>query len=102
MLLCCLSHIGSFILHLFIFLLLSAFSIGSSGDSTARIWTIPDGPCGSSMQISPPNVYVLKHFRGRTNEKSKDVTTLDWSVSSSHTVIEWLIINLIQNFELKL
>ncbi|XP_010906242.1 WD40 repeat-containing protein HOS15 [Elaeis guineensis] len=50
-----------------------------SGDSTARIWTIPDGPCGSSMQISPPNVHVLKHFKGRTNEKSKDVTTLDWN-----------------------
>ncbi|XP_008780930.1 WD40 repeat-containing protein HOS15-like [Phoenix dactylifera] len=50
-----------------------------SGDSTARIWTIPNGPCGSSMQVSPPNVYVLKHFKGRTNEKSKDVTTLDWN-----------------------
>ena len=24
---------------------------------------------------------VLKHFRGRTNEKNKDVTTLDWNVS---------------------
>jgi hypothetical protein len=23
----------------------------------------------------------LKHFKGRTNEKSKDVTTLDWNVS---------------------
>ncbi|XP_038971681.1 WD40 repeat-containing protein HOS15-like isoform X2 [Phoenix dactylifera] len=50
-----------------------------SGDSTARIWTISDGPCGSNMQISPPNVHVLKHFEDRTNEKSKDVTTLDWN-----------------------
>ncbi|EES11818.1 WD40 repeat-containing protein HOS15 isoform X1 [Sorghum bicolor] len=50
-----------------------------SGDSTARIWTIPDGPCGSNMQSSPPGVHVLKHFKGRTNEKSKDVTTLDWN-----------------------
>jgi hypothetical protein len=25
---------------------------------------------------------VLKHVRGKTNEKSKDVTTLDWNVSS--------------------
>lgn len=25
---------------------------------------------------------VLKHVKGRTNEKSKDVTTLDWNVSS--------------------
>ncbi|KAM0937803.1 putative transcription factor WD40-like family [Dioscorea sansibarensis] len=50
-----------------------------SGDSTARIWTIPDGPCGPNSQITPQNVQVLKHFRGRTNEKSKDVTTLDWN-----------------------
>nr|BAC84349.1 putative WD-40 repeat protein family [Oryza sativa Japonica Group]BAD30810.1 WD-40 repeat protein-like [Oryza sativa Japonica Group] len=52
---------------------------GWSGDSTARIWTIPDGPCGSITQSSPPGVHVLKHFKGRTNEKSKDVTTLDWN-----------------------
>ncbi|KAG8080821.1 hypothetical protein GUJ93_ZPchr0007g5339 [Zizania palustris] len=50
-----------------------------SGDSTARIWTIPDGPCGSLTQSCPPGVHVLKHFKGRTNEKSKDVTTLDWN-----------------------
>nr|CAD1827598.1 unnamed protein product [Ananas comosus var. bracteatus] len=50
-----------------------------SGDSTARIWTIPDGPCGSSVQAFPPTAHVLKHFKGRTNEKSKDVTTLDWN-----------------------
>uniref|UniRef100_A0ACD5XVF4 Uncharacterized protein n=1 Tax=Avena sativa TaxID=4498 RepID=A0ACD5XVF4_AVESA len=49
-----------------------------SGDSTARIWTIPDGPCGS-IQPSPASVHVLKNFKGRTNEKSKDVTTLDWN-----------------------
>ncbi|KAM3385624.1 hypothetical protein ACQJBY_009428 [Aegilops geniculata] len=49
-----------------------------SGDSTARIWTIPDGPCGS-IQSSPASGHVLKHFKGRTNEKSKDVTTLDWN-----------------------
>ncbi|VFQ90121.1 unnamed protein product [Cuscuta campestris] len=49
-----------------------------SGDSTARIWTIVDGPCSSRMQ-SEPNAVVLKHFKGRTNEKSKDVTTLDWN-----------------------
>ncbi|XP_062184141.1 WD40 repeat-containing protein HOS15-like [Phragmites australis] len=54
-----------------------------SGDSTARIWTIPDGPCGSIMQSSPPGVHVLKHFKGRTNEKSKDVTTLDWNGEGS-------------------
>ncbi|XP_062158453.1 WD40 repeat-containing protein HOS15-like [Alnus glutinosa] len=50
-----------------------------SGDSSARIWTIADGPSSSSAQNGPTNVVVLKHFRGRTNEKSKDVTTLDWN-----------------------
>lgn len=48
-----------------------------SGDSTARIWTLADGP--SSSQNGPSSVVVLKHFKGRTNEKSKDVTTLDWN-----------------------
>ncbi|XP_016507207.1 WD40 repeat-containing protein HOS15 isoform X1 [Nicotiana tabacum] len=50
-----------------------------SGDSTARIWTIGDGPCHSRMQNGPVDVMVLKHFKGRTNEKSKDVTTLEWN-----------------------
>lgn len=48
-----------------------------SGDSTARIWTIVDAGCRS--QNGPSNVLVLKHVKGRTNEKSKDVTTLDWN-----------------------
>ncbi|KAJ7966560.1 F-box-like/WD repeat-containing protein [Quillaja saponaria] len=50
-----------------------------SGDSTARIWTIADGSCSSSIQIEPANTVVLRHFKGRTNEKSRDVTTLDWN-----------------------
>ncbi|XP_021635323.1 WD40 repeat-containing protein HOS15 isoform X3 [Hevea brasiliensis] len=50
-----------------------------SGDSTARIWTIADGTSRSSVQNSHLNVLVLKHVKGRTNEKSKDVTTLDWN-----------------------
>ncbi|OAY36004.2 WD40 repeat-containing protein HOS15 isoform X2 [Manihot esculenta] len=50
-----------------------------SGDSTARIWTIPEGTSRSGLQNSPLNVLVLKHVKGRTNEKSKDVTTLDWN-----------------------
>ncbi|KAK4354718.1 hypothetical protein RND71_026912 [Anisodus tanguticus] len=50
-----------------------------SGDSTARIWTIGDGPCNSTFQSGPPNSVVLKHSRSRANEKSKDVTTLDWN-----------------------
>ncbi|OVA06844.1 WD40 repeat [Macleaya cordata] len=50
-----------------------------SGDSTARIWTIVDGPYGSNVQNGPRNELVLEHFKGRTTEKSKDVTTLDWN-----------------------
>ncbi|MBA0551731.1 hypothetical protein Golob_022601, partial [Gossypium lobatum] len=50
-----------------------------SGDSTARIWTISDGLFKSGGKNSPLNVLVLKHVKGRTNEKSKDVTTLDWN-----------------------
>ncbi|XVF61273.1 hypothetical protein PTKIN_Ptkin08bG0117100 [Pterospermum kingtungense] len=50
-----------------------------SGDSTARIWTIADKLCKSGAQNTPSNVLVLKHVKGRTNEKSKDVTTLDWN-----------------------
>ncbi|KAL8141091.1 hypothetical protein V2J09_007112 [Rumex salicifolius] len=50
-----------------------------SGDSTARIWTIADELPVSGMQSRMLNVVVLKHLKGRTNEKSKDVTTLDWN-----------------------
>ncbi|KAK4776262.1 hypothetical protein SAY86_004950 [Trapa natans] len=50
-----------------------------SGDSTARIWTIADGASGSSYQNGTSNVLVLKHVKGRINEKNKDVTTLDWN-----------------------
>ncbi|XP_076920079.1 WD40 repeat-containing protein HOS15-like [Bidens hawaiensis] len=50
-----------------------------SGDSTARIWTVGDGLCSSHPQNGPLNVAVLKHYKGRTNDKSKDVTTLDWN-----------------------
>ncbi|KAL9257244.1 WD40 repeat-containing protein [Drosera capensis] len=45
-----------------------------SGDSTARIWSVAEK--GSS---GPTNAVVLNHYKGRTNEKSKDVTTLDWN-----------------------
>ncbi|KAK7352454.1 hypothetical protein VNO80_17876 [Phaseolus coccineus] len=50
-----------------------------SGDSTARIWKIADGLCDSGVQNEPVNVVVLQHFKESTNEKSKDVTTLDWN-----------------------
>lgn len=36
----------------------------------------------SSSTNGPLNVLVLKHVKGRMNEKSQDVTTLDWNVSS--------------------
>ncbi|XP_062101684.1 WD40 repeat-containing protein HOS15-like isoform X2 [Humulus lupulus] len=50
-----------------------------SGDSTARIWTTPDATSKPVMQSGSTSVVVLKHFKGKTNEKSKDVTTLDWN-----------------------
>ncbi|KAF6176245.1 hypothetical protein GIB67_023536 [Kingdonia uniflora] len=53
--------------------------LSRSGDSTARIWTIADGPCSSNMQNGPRHVVILKHFKGKTSEKSKDVTALDWN-----------------------
>ncbi|WVZ22588.1 hypothetical protein V8G54_001132 [Vigna mungo] len=58
-----------------------------SGDSTARIWTIAEGRCKPGSHNGPLNVLVLKHVRGKTNEKSKDVTTLDWNVSSVAAMI---------------
>ncbi|CAF2163342.1 BnaAnng14570D [Brassica napus] len=47
-----------------------------SGDTTARIWSIPE----SGRSIS---TLILKHAKGKSNEKCKDVTTLDWNVSSA-------------------
>jgi len=47
-----------------------------SGDATARIWTVPDGPCGQGREY--PSPVVLHHVSG-DKEKSKDVTTLDWN-----------------------
>ncbi|KAF8051093.1 hypothetical protein N665_1801s0009 [Sinapis alba] len=47
-----------------------------SGDTTARIWSIPEGPFKSGRSIS---ALILKHAKGKSNEKSKDVTTLDWN-----------------------
>ena len=54
-----------------------------SGDSTARIWTISNVTSRSSLQNGHSSVVVLKHVKGKTNEKNKDVTTLDWNVSAS-------------------
>jgi transducin (beta)-like 1 len=52
-----------------------------SGDSTARIWAIPDGPCGERSDPVPQPI-VLKHYTN-ASEKSKDVTTLDWNGDGS-------------------
>ncbi|XP_024007494.1 WD40 repeat-containing protein HOS15 isoform X2 [Eutrema salsugineum] len=49
-----------------------------SGDATARIWNIPEGPFKSGFHRSI-NALILKHAKGKSNEKSKDVTTLDWN-----------------------
>ncbi|XP_049399060.1 WD40 repeat-containing protein HOS15-like [Solanum stenotomum] len=46
-----------------------------SGDATARIWTIGDGPCNSTI----PNVLVLNHLEIQATEENKDVTSLDWN-----------------------
>ena len=58
-----------------------------SGDSTTRFWKIADGACDSSVQNEPVNVVVLQHFKESTNEKSKDVTTLDWNVNLCSIIV---------------
>eukprot|EP01103_Thecamoeba_quadrilineata_P015470 TRINITY_DN4901_c0_g1_i1.p1 TRINITY_DN4901_c0_g1~~TRINITY_DN4901_c0_g1_i1.p1 ORF type:complete len:483 (-),score=71.86 TRINITY_DN4901_c0_g1_i1:152-1444(-) len=50
-----------------------------SGDSTARIWSIPPSSSGvAAAQIASVNPMILKHFN-KEQENSKDVTTLDWN-----------------------
>lgn len=73
---------------------LSSFQL-RSGDSTARIWSIPEGRCKSALLNDPPNVFVLKHVRAKPNRQSNDVTTLDWNVSLiaySNLNKRWLLI----------
>lgn len=60
-----------------------------SGDSTARIWTLADGTSRSSSQSGSLNVLVLKHPKGKINEKNKDITTLDWNVSSLWLLLQY-------------
>ncbi|KAI3902464.1 hypothetical protein MKW92_008964 [Papaver armeniacum] len=50
-----------------------------SKDSTARIWTILDGPCGSKMQNGRQTEIVLEHCKGDMNQTTQDVTALDWN-----------------------
>ncbi|KAL1527783.1 hypothetical protein AB1Y20_009168 [Prymnesium parvum] len=47
-----------------------------SGDSTARIWKVPEGPYCKGQAVPEP--LVLQHS-SKDKEKSKDVTTLDWN-----------------------
>jgi len=51
------------------------------------MWKIVDGACDSSVQNEPVNVVVLQHFKESTNEKSKDVTTLDWNVNLCSIIV---------------
>ena len=53
-----------------------------SGDSTARIWRVPEGPCGKGQTASMQEPLVLQHL-SKDKEKSKDVTTLDWNHDGS-------------------
>lgn len=57
------------------------FHLFRSKDSTARIWTILDGPCGSKMQNGRQNEIMLEHCKGDMNQTTQDVTALDWNVS---------------------
>ena len=54
-----------------------------SGDSTARIWTLPPGNCGpEATEIASRNPIILQHSATEVTTatgSSKDVTTLDWS-----------------------
>ncbi|KAD7479393.1 hypothetical protein E3N88_02529 [Mikania micrantha] len=54
-----------------------------SGDSTARIWRIADRTNSSSLTNSLAGVCVLKHFKAKPEEKSKDINTLDWNVDGT-------------------
>lgn len=58
-----------------------------SGDSTARIWPMSERGFGSHNGST--NVVVLKHVKGKTSEKSKDVTTLDWNVSCTKVISQF-------------
>jgi hypothetical protein len=53
-----------------------------SGDSTARIWRVPNGPCGKGQAAAIAEPAVLQHLSS-DKEKSKDVTTLDWNHNGS-------------------
>eukprot|EP00742_Colponemidia_sp_Colp-10_P002767 GILJ01002957.1.p1 GENE.GILJ01002957.1~~GILJ01002957.1.p1 ORF type:complete len:498 (+),score=66.24 GILJ01002957.1:214-1707(+) len=53
-----------------------------SGDSTARLWSIPEGPSGTSAsELACADPVILQHFSD--DKKSKEVTTLDWNADGT-------------------
>mmetsp|Transcript_4411 Transcript_4411/g.15337 ORF Transcript_4411/g.15337 Transcript_4411/m.15337 type:complete len:518 (-) Transcript_4411:39-1592(-) len=65
----------------------SSLLASGSGDSTARIWTLPSGPVGErggAKAASCTDPVVLRHVNDMQDKsKSKDVTTLDWNGDGS-------------------
>jgi transducin (beta)-like 1 len=54
-----------------------------SGDSSVRMWAIPQGACGlNAGHTASSEAKVLRHFHNG-NEKSKDITTLDWNTDGT-------------------
>ena len=53
-----------------------------SGDSSARIWHIPTAESGAEAERNT-QWHVLEHYNSSSNEKAKDVTTLDWNTDGS-------------------
>eukprot|EP00802_Teleaulax_amphioxeia_P010576 Tamp_10604.p1 GENE.Tamp_10604~~Tamp_10604.p1 ORF type:complete len:513 (-),score=121.88 Tamp_10604:481-1899(-) len=53
-----------------------------SGDSSARIWHIPTTESGPEAERNT-QWHVLEHMNPSSNEKAKDVTTLDWNSEGS-------------------
>jgi transducin (beta)-like 1 len=50
-----------------------------SGDSTARLWRLPDGPCGKAQAARMSEPSTLAHASEGGGSPPKDVTTLDWN-----------------------
>ncbi|CAI9280408.1 unnamed protein product [Lactuca saligna] len=65
----------------------------------AQIWTISDGPCSSNLQKGPLDVAVLKHY---TNDKRKDVTTLDWNTFQNKQLAHVVNVRTLDNLITKL
>jgi WD40 repeat protein len=53
-----------------------------SGDSSARIWHVPTADSGPEAERNT-QWHVLEHINAASNEKAKDVTTLDWNADGT-------------------